>query len=51
MKLIKLATFCMALCSMLSSCFNTEWYEPNVESAKHKLGRLIIPKTNIQLPH
>ena len=30
MKLIKLATFCIALCSMLSSC-STEWYEPNVK--------------------
>ena len=30
MKLIKLATFCIILCSMLSSC-STEWYEPNVK--------------------
>lgn len=42
MKLIKLATFCIALCSMLSSCFNTEWYEPNVE-IQEEYQHLTIP--------
>ena len=47
MKLINLATFCIALCSMLSSCFNTEWYEPNVE-IQEEYQHLTIPSNGEQ---